>query len=113
MTGMRVTAPFFRITSESVTGPRDLPSSRRFSYFLAAGIIAACVAPLSAASIPWDVRVVESSHAPILSVTDALDLLNGQIDSRREGAGQYSAINFNLKNKPQGGLFGNDNTFPR
>ena len=81
-----------------------------FPRLAAVAALAILAAPASAAQMPWDVHTVESKDTPILNVTDALALLNGQIEASGEANGQYSVVNFNLKQNPRGGLFGNDTT---
>ena len=84
----------------------------RIAMFAALGTLAALAAPAPAAPISFTVRGVSSASTPLLSVTDADQLLNGQIASKTDGTASIGMINFNEPDNHVGGLFPNDSAFP-
>jgi hypothetical protein len=81
-----------------------------FTFFVALGLIFA--APSRAATIPFDVRTVQSTGTAIQNITDAQNLLNGNIAGTTVYNGQTDILNFNDPSAPSGGLFSGDIQFP-
>lgn len=84
----------------------------RIAIFIALGAFMVLAVSAPAAPIDWTVRGVSSNGTPILNISDADMLLDGQIPSKTDATAQFSVINFNLPDDPVAQLFPGFSAFP-